>query len=333
MDYTIDVIIPYYNAANSLTRALCSVAMQTIKDKITVTIVDDCSTEPGLDDIVKRFEGLLTIEVIKTDENGGPAVARQAGVDATDGDFICFMDADDTYLSAFALFQMARAIIDHNMDVVSGQFIEELENKTFFVHPQNMIWVFGKIYRRSFIDRFLVRFNETRCNEDTGLNTLILALTTRVEHIPQTVYMWHHAMNTITRNNSGEYTWAHGHRGYIENMIWATKEMERRCLNREIIRKHIVTVLCRLYFMHESVIAHAPEEAAGSWDWVKRFYIDCFKPIEEYVPVAYIQQEYIIEHKRSNNIDFVPRGTFRGFIGDLRRETENGSNDSISGGK
>jgi glycosyltransferase involved in cell wall biosynthesis len=331
-NYTVDVIIPYYNAASTLTRALCSVAMQTVADKINVTIVDDCSTEPGLESVIDRFNGLLKIEVIKTEENGGPAVARQAGLDATDGDFVCFMDADDSYVSAFAIFQMARAIMLNNMDLVSGQFIEETAGETFYTHGQDLIWVFGKMYRRSFLDRFLIRFNETRCNEDTGFNCLCNALTQRIEYIPQSVYMWHHSPSTITRNNNGIYTWAHGHRGYIENMIWATKEMERRGLNKEIIRKQIVTVLCRLYFMHESVIAHAPEETAASWEWVKRFYTECFKPIEDYVPVSYVQQEYITEHKRSIAITFVPRGTFRGFLGDLRRETENGGQDSISGG-
>ncbi len=261
-DFTIDVIIPCYNAHKTLPRALASVAMQTIADRVTVTLVDDCSPDGGYEDIVKQFEGLLKIETITLLENGGPGVARQEGVNETDGDFICFMDADDTLCSSFALYQMARTMIENDMDVVSGQFIEELENGNFFVHPKNLIWVFGKLYRRSFLDRFLIRFNETRCNEDTGFNALINALTKRIEHIPQTVYMWHFAENTITRNNKGEYTFAHGHRGYIENMIWAAKEIDRRGLNREIYRRHVVTVLCRLYFMHEDVLAHAPEEGS-----------------------------------------------------------------------
>lgn len=319
-NFTIDVIIPCYNAHKTLARALASIAMQTVADRVTVTLVDDCSPDGGYEDIAKQFEGLLKIDVITLPENGGPAVARQAGMDETDGDFICFIDADDTLATAHALSVMARTMVEHNMDVVSGQFVEEVENGSFVVHPQNMIWVFGKLYRRSFLDRFLVRFNNTRCNEDTGFNSLISALTTRVEHIPQTVYTWHYAEGTITRNNNGEYTWAHGHRGYIENMIWAAQEMDRRGLNKEIYRKHVVTVLCRLFFMHEDVLAFAPEQAAGSWEWIIRFYRECYLPIRDYVPTPYISEIYIQEHN-GHKASSIPRGTFRAFLRDLREET------------
>ena len=320
-NFTIDVIIPCYNAHKTLPRALASIAMQNIKDCVTVTLVDDCSPDGGYDEIAQQFANVLNIDIIRLDKNGGPAVARQAGIDETDNDFICFMDADDTLCSAFALQQMAKPMIEKNLDVVGGQFIEEVENGAFVTHPQNMIWVFGKLYRRSFIDRFLIRFNETRCNEDTGFNCLVNALTTRIEHIPQSVYMWHYAQNTITRNNNGEYTFAHGHRGYIENMIWAAKEMERRGLNKEIIRKHIVTVLCRLFFMHENVLAHAPDEAAGSWEWIVNFYRECYVPIRAYVPSPYLTETYIEEHNRTK-VNSLPRGTFRAFLRELREETE-----------
>ncbi len=319
--FTIDVIIPCYNAHKTLPRTLASVAMQSIADRVTVTLVDDCSPDGGYEDVVAPFAGMLNIDVVTLDENGGPAVARQAGMDETDADFICFIDSDDTLSTSFALAQMARAMIEHNMDVVGGQFVEEVETGDFVVHPQNMIWVFGKLYRRAFLERHLVRFNDTRCNEDTGFNALVNALTSRVEHIPQTVYMWHFAENTITRNNRGEYTWAHGHRGYIENMLWATHEMEKRGLNKEIIRNHIITVLCRLYFMHEEVMANAPEEAAGSWEWIVRFYAECFKPIETYVPMPYLYEHYVQEQQRTK-LNCMPKGTFRAFLRDLREETE-----------
>ena len=319
IDFTIDVIIPCYNAHKTLPRALASVAMQSIADRVTVTLVDDCSPDGGYDDIAKSFESILKIDTLTLPLNVGPGGARQAGLDETDGDFICFVDSDDTLATSFALQQMAQAMIEHNMDVVGGQFIEEVENGKFVSHPADMVWVFSKMYRRSFLERHLVRFNMTRCNEDTGFNAVVNALTTRVEHIPHTVYEWHFAENTITRRNKGEYTWAHGHRGYIENMIWAAQEMEKRGLNKEITRKHIVTVLCRLYFMHEGVISRAPEEAQGSWEWIVRFYKTCVMPIETYLPTAYLHETYI-EEQKNTKMDCVPRGTFRLFIKNLREE-------------
>jgi glycosyltransferase involved in cell wall biosynthesis len=318
---TIDVIIPCYNAHKTLGRALSSIAMQDIADKLNVTLVDDCSPDGGYHKFVEMFSPLLNIEEVTLQENGGPAVARQTGLDETDGDFVVFMDADDTFVGSAALRLMYEAITQNNMDVVTGQFIEELEDGRFVTHGHNMVWVFAKMYRRSFLDRFLIRFNDTRANEDTGFNSVVGALTKNILHIPQVVYQWHYSESTITRKDNAIYTWASGHRGYIENMIWATKEMERRSINKEIIRRHIVSTLCKLYFFHEDVIAHARDEAKGSWEWIVRFYRECYLPIRDYVPSPYLHEIYVEEHNR-HKVTTIPQGSFRDFLHDLQATAE-----------
>lgn len=320
-EYSIDIIIPYYKAAATLPRALASVAMQTVLDRITVTIVDDASGDGALADIVERFSGAgMRINTITLDENCGPGHARQVGLDETDGDFIFFMDADDTLECSLGIEKLAQTILRDELDIVSGAFIEETENGVMVPHPANMVWVFAKLYRRRFLERFRIRFNDTRANEDVGFNCLCSALTDRVKHIPQTVYCWHWADNTITRADHGAYTYAHGHTGFVENMAWVYDEMMKRDLNRELIRRHVVTILCRLYFMHEAVLDKAPEEAAASWGAICAFYLHCFKPMELYVPAAYMQKLYI-EEQTNTKLDFIPRRTFRTFLADLRQDT------------
>ena len=318
---TIDVIIPCYNCHDTLARALSSIAMQDIVGNVNVTLVDDCSSNGGYKKFVDAFAPMIEIQEITLQENGGPAVARQAGLDETDGDFVVFVDADDTLVGSAALRMMLEAITKNNMDVVCGEFIEEMPDGKFVTHGEQMVWVFAKMYRRSFLDRHLIRFNETRANEDTGLNTVIKALTKNVMFIPQVVYQWHYSESTITRKDNAIYTWASGHRGYVENMIWAAKEIDRRCINREIYREHVVSTLCKLYFMHEDVMSHAPEETAGSWEWITKFYNECFVPIKDYVPVPYLTESYI---SVSNNtkVSYIPKGTFRGFLHDLKESTE-----------
>lgn len=331
---TIDVIIPCYNCHKTLGRALASVAMQDVIKDITVTLVDDCSPDGGYDEFVNMFSPLMTIQEMTLIENGGPGVARQEGLNETDGDFVVFIDADDTLIGSSAIRQMLEAITKNNMDVVSGQFLEELEDGRFVSHGEQMVWVFAKMYRRSFLDRFLIRFNDTRANEDTGFNAVVSALTKNVMHLPQVVYQWHFSESTITRKDNAIYTWSSGHRGYIENMIWATAEMRRRAINKEIIRNHIVTILCRLYFMHESVICHAPEEAQSSWEGITRFYRECYLPIAAYIPEPYLQEVYIKEHGR-HKITSIPNGSFKDFIRELHSSVMEGGgedgNDSATG--
>jgi glycosyltransferase involved in cell wall biosynthesis len=325
-DIHIDVIIPCYNAHKTLDRALASIAMQDISHSVLVTLVDDCSPNGGYHAFIDKWSGMLNIQEFTLKKNGGPAVARQAGMDETDGDFIVFVDADDTLATSFALRQMLQEMIKGNMDVVGGQFVEETEGGTFFVHTSDMVWVFAKMYRRSFLERFLIRFNKTRANEDTGFNAVVSNLTTKISHIPQTVYMWHWAENTITRSNKGEYTWASGHRGYIDNMIWAVGELKKRNVNKEVIRSLATTIMCRLYFMHEDVMASAEWETEESMKAIKKFYAECFKPLEDQhaMPLAYLyttfgdEQEAALKNSRTAHIVF--RQTFRDFMKTVKED-------------
>ncbi len=325
--YSMDIIIPYYKAAETLPRALASVAMQTVAERVAVTVVDDCSEDGQLEAIAEKFWGIgMDIRVIALEENKGPGHARQVGLDATDGDFVFFMDADDTLEGSLALEKLAMTITRDGLDIVSGAFIEETETGVMVPHPANMTWVFGKLYRRRFLERFLVRFNDTRANEDVGFNCLCAALTDRVKHVPQTVYCWHWAANTITRSNGGEYTYAHGHTGFVENMIWVYDEMEKRGLNRELIRDHVATILCRLYFMHEAVMERAPEQAAASWGAICAFYIRCFKPMEACISAGYLKKRYLAEQAETKT-DYMPRMTFREYLANLREDTEEVTDD------
>lgn len=308
-----DIIIPAYNAHATMNRALASIAMQETDDELAVTIVDDCS-ERGYEEYAEFWNALLNIQVIRLDENGGPGVARQAGLDATDGDFIVFMDADDTLATSFSLRQLHDAAVRENADIVSGQFVEECE-EGFVTHKGDLVWVFAKMYRRRTIDRFLVRFNETRANEDTGFNTLLKSLTDRIVYIPQTVYEWHFSPATITRRDNAAYTWASGHRGYIENMAWAIDELRQRKVNKEIIRELACKCLCKMYFMHEDVKANAAWEADASMEAIKDFYIDAVLPVikDGALPFVYIAESFKAVRAGISS-ETIPQETFRGFL-------------------
>ena len=318
----IDIIVPCYNAHGTLDRLLASIAMQTIKDDCIIYLVNDCS-DKGYEEFQKRWDDLLNIEIIDLEKNGGPGVARQAGLDEGDGDFVVFCDADDTLATAHALQLMAKTMIKEQADIVSGRFVEEVEDGSFIPHNNDLVWVFAKMYRRKTIERFLVRFNETRANEDTGFNTLLSNLTDRIVNIPQTVYTWHFAPSTITRKNNGEYSWASGHKGYIENMAWAVSELKRRNVNKEIIRNLAVSVLCRLYFMHENVMANAYWNKEDSEETIQKYYDSCIKEIVltgalhfSYMAECYktIAKETL---KNPNDAEVMHRVTFRDFLKNL----------------
>ena len=88
----VSVIIPTYNNAALVSDAIESVLAQTYRNR-EIVVVDDGST----DDTASRLERFgAKINLIRR-EHGGPAVARNAGIRASRGELVGFLDSDDVW--------------------------------------------------------------------------------------------------------------------------------------------------------------------------------------------------------------------------------------------
>lgn len=223
----LDVIIPAYKAQDTITRALGSLLPQTVLDKVKVTIVNDADPTGDYQDIIKSFSPYMDIQEIKLEQNGGPGVARQYGIDNTDLPFFTCVDADDSFANAFSVARLLKELEEDPKIIMNvGSFAEDHNNGTFLNHPNDMIWMFGKVYRREFIKRYNIRFNETRANEDNGFNSTIRLLVSpneRVNFIEDIVYFWHYKEDSITRINNAEYSYNQSFPGYTINMVDSVK--------------------------------------------------------------------------------------------------------------
>lgn len=102
---SITVVIPTFNRAGLLQRAIASVLAQTYSD-FNVVVVDDCSTD-DTEIAVTRFCD-ARLRYVRRAQRGSAAATRNTGIRAADGDLICFLDDDDEYLPGF-LERMASA--------------------------------------------------------------------------------------------------------------------------------------------------------------------------------------------------------------------------------
>ena len=98
----ISVIIPTFNRADKVVRAISSVLDQTFTD-FEIIVVDDASTDRTKDAVV-RFNDCITY--IEHSLNLGVSAARNTGIRKSTGEFIAFLDSDDWWLPEKLQIQM-----------------------------------------------------------------------------------------------------------------------------------------------------------------------------------------------------------------------------------
>lgn len=101
------IIVPLYNKADYVRKALESIAVQTFRD-FELVIINDGSTDESLNvvnDFVRTSERMkeLTSERVQiiTQKNAGVAAARNNGVAKSHGEYVCFLDADDWWEATY----------------------------------------------------------------------------------------------------------------------------------------------------------------------------------------------------------------------------------------
>ena len=90
----ISAVIPVYNGATTIARAIDSVLAQRFDGEIELVVVNDGSTD-STPHVLERYGSKINV---LTQPNRGLAAARNAGAAATSGDYLAFLDADDYWL-------------------------------------------------------------------------------------------------------------------------------------------------------------------------------------------------------------------------------------------
>lgn len=92
----VSVVIPMFNSATTIERALGSVAAQSLLPQ-EVIVVDDGSTDMSASIVEKWTNPLVSINLIKHPQNLGPSAGRNTGWARATQKYIAFLDADDAW--------------------------------------------------------------------------------------------------------------------------------------------------------------------------------------------------------------------------------------------
>ncbi|MBR1376505.1 MAG: glycosyltransferase family 2 protein [Bacilli bacterium] len=243
----IDIIIPAYNAHNTIEETLFSIAYQDIANNCNIYIVNDAS-DSNYDVIINFFSNFLNIKELKLEKNSGPGTARQFGIDNSNGKYIIFIDSDDVFSSPISISSLFNEINKSNYDVIISNFLEETDNG-FIDKNNNTIWLHGKIYRREFLEKNNIKFNNSRSNEDNGFNQTILLAGAKTKYIDVKTYIWKNNKSSITRKNDYEFRY-NGVLGYIFNIKWALDKAIKNNWNKKYIGELSYMSLIFIYFIY-----------------------------------------------------------------------------------
>ena len=127
----ISVIIPMYNVEQYVGECLDSLLAQTFQD-FEVIVVDDCSTDSScavVESYAPKFDGRL--KLTKTVKNsGGAGFPRNRGIELARGEYISFLDPDDT-ITPTALEEMYYHVKNFNADIVQCEKYYHIPEKSW----------------------------------------------------------------------------------------------------------------------------------------------------------------------------------------------------------
>ena len=111
----ISVIVPIYNKDKYIKRCIDSIKKQSFND-FECILVDDGSTDNSANIVLKSIQNDSRFKYIYQ-KNMGVSSARNTGIKASIGEWICFIDADD-FIELDYLEDFMRELNKHNCDVI-----------------------------------------------------------------------------------------------------------------------------------------------------------------------------------------------------------------------
>jgi glycosyltransferase involved in cell wall biosynthesis len=210
----VSVVVPVFNSDESLEECAVSILNQTFFD-FEIVFVNDGST----DDSVAVIEKLCAIDSrisIIHQENRGTGEARNAGIRQSQGEYICFVDSDDTIEPSMLSCLLSETSAD--VDVVVCDFHEVLESgrthRHSFTGPfdfdgffkailsfQSASAVWAKLFHRNLFNHSACFFpTKLRNNEDNATLFKLLYFARNIRFVSEPLYNWKRILGSKSRD-------------------------------------------------------------------------------------------------------------------------------------
>lgn len=287
----LDIIIPTYNNFKGLQLTLDSIFNNNIFSYISnifpivVTVIDDCSSI-DYSDIYNQYP----INFYKLEQNSGPGIARQYGIEHSNMPYLMFIDTEDYLISPFSLLEIIYELQTNTMPYVYlWRWLNE-ENKQFSSNDNGLLH--GYVYKREFLELYHIKFstNSPYSNEDIGFNhtcDLILrniALYDETEYKtfkPTPIYFYTYNPNSITHKNKNEFFYTKQIRGLISNIEYALEVGELNKIDKRVLWEEVSYIIVELFYDFFYILRKRKEYACNAWPLIRQFYLNKYKQYEQ----------------------------------------------------
>ena len=256
----ISVVVPAYNAEQFLVRAVDSIRRQTMEN-IEILLVDDGSSD-GTAALCRSLAAEDSRIRVLTRQNGGAAAARNTGIRAASGQYVCFVDADDYVESDFCenlldaarrtaaagehapdrfLVQTGRDEVDEKLRPLAADL--PLPEREYFVSSRDFIeglllYTSDSSYCTKLVPRELLLahpFPEGETGEDFVLHLQMLPDVDGVLLIPKIGYHVVHREGSVTRR---KHAFSRAYEDVIRHadLVWRTIVPRYPDLARQAVR-------------------------------------------------------------------------------------------------
>lgn len=157
--FRVSVIIPIYNVEPYIKACLQSLANQTWTESIECILIDDYGTDNSVEiaeHFIRDYKGNITFRICHHDENKGLSAARNTGIRAAKGEYVYFLDSDDTIISN-CIATFIKIIDKHpHVDLIQGLIDQDSDYMNQFT--QKKMPAFTK--NRKYIKKSLLDYDE-----------------------------------------------------------------------------------------------------------------------------------------------------------------------------
>lgn len=207
----VSVIIPTHKRSQYLKEAIESVLMQDY-NHLEVIVVDDNALFPEIRQktqiLIKEYDDAsLPVRAIYPEKNLGGALARNVGVDASDADYIAFLD-DDDYFFQHKISRCVEVLLRDDVDFVY-HFVIDSDNQLYanvYEKPMIDLFVNGGLFATSQLlvkrDKFLAinGFDDTPAKQDAILTFKLLYAGYQMAVVPEVLSFYRNHENERISN-------------------------------------------------------------------------------------------------------------------------------------